>query len=83
MAQKFVSPKDDVVELLLKENSEFRQLFKEHQSLEAQLEEIDTRKHLSSDEQMERKRIQKRKLYGKDRMEEILRTHSQREFATI
>ncbi len=83
MAQKYFSQQSSIIEKLVKEDHEFRHLYKEHQSLEAKLEEIDNRRYLSDEEQLERRRIQKMKLIGKDRMEEILRTHSARGDAAI
>jgi uncharacterized protein YdcH (DUF465 family) len=68
--------RDQLVDELLTRDEEFRSLFKEHQTLEAQLDELSRRKYLNTDEEIERKRIQKVKLQGKDRMEEILRRHS-------
>ncbi|MFH1263395.1 MAG: YdcH family protein [Pseudomonadota bacterium] len=72
MNDKAVS-RDQLVAELLDANTEFRALFKEHQELEAQIEEFGRRRFLTTDESMERKRLQKVKLQGKDRMEEILR----------
>jgi uncharacterized protein len=68
--------RDQLVEELLNRDEEFRSLFKEHQSLESQLEELGRRRYLNTDEEIERKKIQKVKLQGKDRMEEILRRYS-------
>lgn len=68
--------RDRLVTELLGHHPEFRTLFKEHQTLEAQLEELGRRRYLTPDEEMERKRIQKVKLQGKDRMEEILRHYA-------
>ena len=76
MAQKFDVKRDQVVDRLLKNDFEFRQLYQEHQTLETRLREIDARRYLTVREEMERKQIQKQKLQGKDRMEEILRVHS-------
>ena len=70
------SSRDHIVTELLDRDSEFRSLYKEHETLEAQLEEFGRRRYLTTDEQVERKRIQKVKLQGKDRMEEILRRHA-------
>ena len=44
----------------------------EHSQLDRQVSELESRLHLSADEEMELKRIKKLKLAGKDRMEAML-----------
>jgi uncharacterized protein YdcH (DUF465 family) len=68
--------RDQLVGELLNQDDEFRALFKEHQTLEDQLVEFGRRRYLNTEEEMERKKLQKVKLQGKDRMEEILRKYS-------
>ena len=58
---------------LLEANEEFRKLFQEHETLEKELADFDKYHYLSPQQELERKRIQKIKLKGKDRMEEIIR----------
>ncbi|HLG20801.1 MAG TPA: YdcH family protein [Bdellovibrionota bacterium] len=70
--------RDPVVSELLEKNDEFRKLFKDHRSLDEQLEEMDRRPYLTPEEQVERKRLQVMKLHRKDRMAEILRHHAVR-----
>lgn len=57
---------------ILDQNEELARLWHEHQLLEKQLDEMGQRLYLSSEEQMERKRLQKLKLAGRDRIETIL-----------
>ena len=52
-----------------------RRLYNEHQELESRLDEYNTRSFLTADEQMEEKRLKKRKLFGVDKMMEILDRH--------
>ena len=66
---------ENVIEKAKKDNEEFRKLYEEHRELERRLEEFNKKRFLVSDEEVEKKRIQKIKLYGKDRMEEILRNY--------
>lgn len=66
---------ENVIEKVKKENEEFRKLFEEHQDLEKRLEKFNRKRFLDSDEEIEKKRIQKIKLYGKDRMAAILRDY--------
>lgn len=57
------------------EDIEFRRLLDEHQQYESQLEAYTNLPHLSSEQEMERKRLQKLKLQGKDRMLVILQQY--------
>lgn len=60
---------------LRSENEEFRSLEEEHAALERALEEMNKRKHLTAEEEMEKKTLQKKKLAKKDRMAELIRQH--------
>lgn len=62
-----------LVEQLCNENPRFRKLYEEHLLLEKQLDEIDQKTIRTPEEEMERKKVQKLKLAGKDEMEDILR----------
>ncbi|MBI5141044.1 MAG: DUF465 domain-containing protein [Nitrospirae bacterium] len=63
----------EAVDILRNESEEFRTLETEHLTLERTLDEMNKRKHLTPEEEMERKTIQKQKLAKKDRMAELLR----------
>lgn len=65
--------RDHLIAGLLKNDHEFKKLYKEHEVLEAQLASFNGRVGLSAEDEIERKKIQKKKLQQKDRMEEILR----------
>jgi hypothetical protein len=65
----------EIVELLKKENDEFRKLSEEHRSLDMVLAEIDSKRFLTQDEEIERKRIQKQKLMKKDQMAAFVREY--------
>ncbi|GAB4417937.1 MAG: DUF465 domain-containing protein [Thermodesulfovibrionales bacterium] len=71
---------EEIVEILRREDEEFKRLDDEHKNLEHLLSEIDRKVYLTADEEVERKRIQKLKLIKKDRMAELIReykkTHS-------
>ena len=60
---------------LMEEDPEFKKLVDEHIKFEAILAQFNERTHLTPAEEVERKRIQKLKLSGKDRMEIILAKH--------
>ena len=55
----------EIAEILLKENEEYKKLGDEHKSLKEALAEIDKKVHLTAEEEVERKRIQKLKLVKK------------------
>ncbi len=61
--------------LLLQKDDEFRQLAAKHHDLEERLHELTTRPYLSDPERLEESTLKKRKLQLKDRMEDILRRH--------
>ena len=63
----------DLIQRLSEENPRFRKLHEEHLLFEKQLQELDDRTYLTPEEDLERKKIQKLKLAGKDEMETILR----------
>jgi uncharacterized protein YdcH (DUF465 family) len=67
----------EIVKLLEQENEEFRKLGKEHRNLDEKLSELQKRLYLSTDEQMEKKRLKKLKLQKKDRRAELIRKYRQ------
>lgn len=60
---------------LLDKDPELRKYYDEHQQLEKKLLEYQHKLHLSADEEVEKKRLQKMKLAGKDKIMEILEKH--------
>ncbi|HMA80511.1 MAG TPA: DUF465 domain-containing protein [Candidatus Binatia bacterium] len=60
---------------LLDKDPELKKFYDEHRELEKQLAEFQHKHHLSPEEEVEMKKIQKLKLAGKDRMMEILEKH--------
>lgn len=67
----------DLKNLLLESDDEFRELAARHHDLEQRLNELSTRPYLSEPEQVEEVKLKKRKLQLKDRMEDILRRYRQ------
>ena len=57
---------------LLDRDPELKQYYEEHQELEKQLQAYQHKFHLSPPEELEKKRLQKLKLAGKDKIMEIL-----------
>ena len=76
MEEKDQTPQD-LVQQLFDANPRFRLLYEEHHLLEKELKKLDQRPYLTPDEEMERKKVQKLKLAGKDEMERILNQHRQ------
>jgi uncharacterized protein YdcH (DUF465 family) len=72
-----VSNRHDLKEELLKTDDEYRRLYEEHQEYERRLELLNQRSLLSQEDEIEAKRIKLHKLTLKDRMQEILRSHSE------
>jgi uncharacterized protein YdcH (DUF465 family) len=68
----------DLKNLLLESDDEFRELAARHQDLEQRLHELSHRNYLSEPEQVEEVTLKKRKLQIKDQMEEIVRRRQQR-----
>ncbi|OHB32809.1 MAG: DUF465 domain-containing protein [Desulfuromonadaceae bacterium GWC2_58_13] len=61
-----------LVQQLFDASPRFRLLYEEHNLLEKELQKLDQKTYLSPDEELERKKVQKLKLAGKDEMERIL-----------
>jgi len=62
---------------LLDKDAELRKFYEEHRELEKKLADFQHKHHLSPEEEVEMKKIQKLKLAGKDRMMEILGRYRQ------
>lgn len=62
---------------LLDKDPELRKYYEEHQELEKKLLGYQHKSHLTPLEEVEKKRIQKLKLAGKDKIMEILGRHRQ------
>ena len=68
---------ESLVQQLFEENPRYRRLYEEHQILERDLERLATKDFLSTEDELEKKRVQKLKLAGKDEMEHIYRKKCQ------
>jgi len=66
---------EELIKTLLDRDPELKRYYEEHVVLERQLADFHHRAHLTPEEEVERKRIQKLKLAGKDRIMEILARH--------
>lgn len=65
----------EIQEILMQENEEFKRLFQKHRELDAHLLDMSKKPYLTSDEEIEKKRMQKEKLMKKDKMAELIREY--------
>ena len=63
---------EHLIRSLLEREPELRRYYEEHVDLERQLETFQQKHYLTPDEELEKKRLQKLKLAGKDKIMEIL-----------
>jgi len=63
------------------QDPELKRYVEEHEEFERRLEEFNRRPYLTAAETMERKRLQKLKLAGRDRLEQILAKYRRKESA--
>lgn len=63
---------EDLIRRLLQENEAFRTMKEKHAALEDQLERLETKPYLTPEEELEIKKIKKKKLMYKDEMQRIL-----------
>ncbi len=68
--------KEEIVSILRNENEEYKKLEEEHKKLELSLDEMNKKRYLTSEEEVEKKKIQKQKLQFKDRMAQIVRAYN-------
>ena len=73
----------ELKELLLQTDEEFRQLAAQHHELDDRLHELAAKPYLSEPEQLEAVTLKKRKLQLKDRMEDIVRRHQTKTGSTF
>lgn len=59
---------------LIENNPRFRMLYEEHNLFEKQLSEFEKKSFLSPQEELDKNKIKKMKLVGKDEMEKILQS---------
>ena len=69
----------ELIEQLMDRDPELKKYVEKHREYEKQLENFNRRPYLTAAETIERKRLQKLKLAGRDRIEQILAQHRQKE----
>jgi uncharacterized protein len=71
-----------LIKTWIEQDPELKQHVEEHEVFERRLEEFNRRAYLTAEETLERKRLQKLKLAGRDRIEQILARYRQKEHVT-
>ncbi len=66
---------EQIVELLKSENEDFRKLHSEHRHLDTLLSDFHSKHYLTPEEEIEKKRLQKEKLFKKDKMAALIRDY--------
>ncbi|MEJ5329470.1 MAG: DUF465 domain-containing protein [Desulfobaccales bacterium] len=69
----------ELIRRVIDQEPELKQRLAEHEEFERRLEEFNRRPYLTSEETLERKRLQKLKLAGRDRIEQILAKYREKE----
>ncbi|HDD43542.1 MAG TPA: DUF465 domain-containing protein [Candidatus Desulfofervidus auxilii] len=71
-----MEPKEiELINKLIEKDEELKKLWEEHLDLEKKIEEYNKRVYLTPEEEIERNRLKKIKLAGKDRIHEILKKY--------
>jgi uncharacterized protein YdcH (DUF465 family) len=71
-----------LIKTWVQQDPELKQFVDEHDEYERRLEEFNRRPYLTAEETLERKRLQKLKLAGRDKIEQILAKYRQKEDVT-
>jgi uncharacterized protein YdcH (DUF465 family) len=66
---------EELVKALAPQNEGLRRAWERHSQLKAEVKELESRAHLSTDEEMHRRELQKEKLAEKDRIMRMLEEH--------
>jgi hypothetical protein len=66
---------EELIRSLIHQDDELKRYYEEHLELERQLDAFQHKHYLTPEEDIEKKRLQKIKLAGKDRIMEILGRH--------
>jgi uncharacterized protein YdcH (DUF465 family) len=69
----------EIIQKYISTDAELKRYMDEHEEYERKLQQFNRRIYLTPDEEIERKRLQKLKLIGRDRIESILAKYRSRE----
>lgn len=70
----------DLIQKYISVDPELKRYMEEHEEFERKLEELNRRIYLTPQEEIERKKLQKLKLAGRDRIEAILAKYRAQEY---
>ncbi len=65
----------EIIEALRRENEEFRRLEQEHRNLDNTLRELESKKFLTAEDELQIHNLKKLKLFKKDRMLEMIQEY--------
>ena len=65
------------IQALIQKDEELKKLWEEHLEYEEKIEELQSKRYLTPEEEVELKRLKKEKLAGKDRIYSILRKYQE------
>lgn len=65
----------ELIQVHIKKDPQLQTLYKEHLDYEKKLAKLDNKLFLTPEEEVQRKELQKKKLLGKDQIEDILRKY--------
>ncbi len=66
---------EEIIEILKRDNEEFRKVYQEHRELDNMLSEFYKKHHLKPEEEVEMNRMKKAKLQKKDKIAEMIREY--------
>lgn len=66
---------EQIAQALANENEEFKALSDEHASMKAKLAEFQSKLHLTPEEELQKRQMQKQKLAQKDKMADMIREY--------
>ena len=72
-----MSNRDAAKEEMMKTDDEYRRLHQQHQACERRLLELQDQELPSQEDELEEKQIKRQKLFFKDRMAALMRSHQQ------
>ncbi len=66
---------EEIIESLKNQNEEFRKICNEHRELDRIITEMEKKHYFTDEEELERKRLKKEKLYKKDQIAKLIREY--------
>jgi uncharacterized protein YdcH (DUF465 family) len=73
--EKISMEEEEIKEILLKENVEFREIFVQHQKLEKELSQFQSKSYWTEEDRWKEKQLKKSKLQLKDKMYNMIKEY--------